>query len=78
MVIGKEILNLKKRTGVTSLVVTHDRDLAFGIADRMAMMHEGQFLALGSPEDIRRSPVPLIQEFLSADFNPDRLASEHL
>ena len=41
VVIGEEILNLKRRIQVTSLVVSHDRDLAFGIADRIAMMSEG-------------------------------------
>src|SRR3954453_19480815 len=40
--IGEEILNLKRRIQVTSLVVSHDRDLAFGVANRIAMMHEGQ------------------------------------
>src|SRR5688572_14528731 len=42
VVIGEEILHLKKRIGVTSIVVTHEKDLAFGVADRIAMMHEGQ------------------------------------
>lgn len=36
VVIGEEIHQLNKRIGVTSLVVSHDRDLAFGIADRIA------------------------------------------
>src|SRR2546425_2982659 len=42
VVIGEEIISLKQRTQVTSIVVTHDRDLAFGVADRIAMMYEGQ------------------------------------
>jgi phospholipid/cholesterol/gamma-HCH transport system ATP-binding protein len=78
VLIGEEILNLKKRIGVTSLVVTHDRDLAFGIADRIAMMHEGEFLAVGTAADIRRHPAPVIRKFLSADFNPDHLTAERL
>ena len=69
VVIGEEILKLKQRIHVTSLVVSHDRDLAFGIADRIAVIHEGQILAIGSPDEVRRRPDPLIQEFLSADFN---------
>jgi len=69
VVIGKEIFHLNQRTGVTSLVVSHDRDLAFGIAHRMAVIHEGQIIALGSPEEIRRSHHPIIREFLNADFN---------
>jgi phospholipid/cholesterol/gamma-HCH transport system ATP-binding protein len=67
VVIGEEILNLKKRIGVTSIVVTHDKDLAFGVADRMAMMHEGQIVALGSCEEVRRNPHPTVQGFLTAE-----------
>lgn len=70
IVIGQEILNLTQRLKVTSIVVTHDRDLAFGIADRMAVLHEGRFLALGAPAEIRQSSDPLIQRFLSAEFTP--------
>ena len=40
VVIGEEILNLSRRIHVTSIVVTHDRDLAFGVASRIAMMYE--------------------------------------
>jgi len=68
VVIGKEILKLSQRTGVTSLVVSHDRDLAFGIAQRIAVIHEGQIVALGSPEEVRQSRHPVIREFLNADF----------
>ena len=67
VVIGEEILNLKKRIGVTSVVVTHDKDLAFGVADRLAMMHEGQIVALGTCDEVRRSPHPVVQGFLTAE-----------
>ena len=67
--IGEEILNLSRRIDVTSIVVTHDRDLAFGIADRIAMMSDGNFLALGTPDEIKRSSDPLIHRFLNAEFN---------
>ncbi|HTI98947.1 MAG TPA: ATP-binding cassette domain-containing protein, partial [Dongiaceae bacterium] len=49
VVIGQEILKLNQRIGVTSLVVTHDRDLAFGIAHRIAFINQGQLLAIGTP-----------------------------
>ena len=71
--IGEEILNLKRRIQVTSVVVSHDRDLAFGVADRIAMMHEGQIIAIGTPEEVRRNTDPRVQRFLTADFNPDRI-----
>ncbi len=68
--IGQEILNLQRRIHVTSLVVTHDRDLAFGIADRIALMHEGRILVIGTPDEVKRHRDPLVQQFLTADFNP--------
>ena len=74
-VIGQEIRTLNRRIGVTSLVVTHDRDLAFGVAQRIAVMEEGRLIALGSPDEVKRSPHPTIQKFLQADFN---LAPNHL
>ena len=68
VVIGEEILNLKKQIHVTSIVVSHDRDLAFGVADRMAVISDGRILAIGSPDEIKRNPDPLVQKFLNADF----------
>ncbi|MBN2506804.1 MAG: ATP-binding cassette domain-containing protein [Verrucomicrobia bacterium] len=71
IVIGAEILALKRRTRVTSIIITHDRDLAFGVADRIAMLYEGRLLAVGSPHDIRAHDNPVIQRFLTANFNPN-------
>ena len=67
-VIADEILNLNRRIGVTSLVVSHDRDLAFGIAHRIAVINEGQIIAIGSPDEVKRSHQPIIRQFLHADF----------
>jgi phospholipid/cholesterol/gamma-HCH transport system ATP-binding protein len=68
VVIGEEILDLKNRTHVTSLVVSHDRDLAFGIADRIAVINEGRILVIGTPEEVKRFDDPLVQKFLHIDF----------
>jgi phospholipid/cholesterol/gamma-HCH transport system ATP-binding protein len=68
VVIGNEILNLKHRIRVTSLVVSHDRDLAFGVADRIAVIAEGKILTIGTPEEVKNFKHPLVQEFLRADF----------
>jgi phospholipid/cholesterol/gamma-HCH transport system ATP-binding protein len=68
--IGEEILDLQERIQVTSIVVTHDRDLAFGVADRIALMSDGNVLAMGTPEEVRRNPEPIVQRFLTADFKP--------
>jgi phospholipid/cholesterol/gamma-HCH transport system ATP-binding protein len=69
VVIGEEILTLNRRIHVTSLVVSHDRDLAFGVASRIAVIHEGRILAIGTPDEVKRQPDPVIQKFLHADFN---------
>ena len=69
VVIGEEILNLNQRIGVTSLVVSHDRDLAFGVAHRMAVINDGQIIAIGAPDEVKRSQNPIIRQFLQADFN---------
>lgn len=68
VVIGEEILKLKQRIHVTSLVVSHDRELAFGVADRIAVINEGRILAIDSPENIKSKPDPLIRKFLNANF----------
>jgi phospholipid/cholesterol/gamma-HCH transport system ATP-binding protein len=68
IVIGEQILQLKQRIHVTSLVVSHDRDLAFGVADRIAVINEGRILTIGTPQEVKRHPHPLIQKFLNADF----------
>jgi len=68
MVIGEEILRLNERTHVTSIVVTHDRDLAFGVADRIAVIIEGNIVAIGTPEEVKAKQDPLVQKFLHADI----------
>ena len=68
VVIGEEILKLQQRIQVTSLVVSHDRDLAFGVADRIAVINEGQILTIGTPDEVKRKSDRLIQQFLHADF----------
>ena len=66
VVVGQEILKLKSLTRATSIVVTHDRDLAFGIADRMAMISEGEILFVGAPDEFKRHSDPRIHEFIYA------------
>ncbi len=72
VVIGNEILDLQRRTGVTSLVVSHDRDLAFGVADRIAVMSEGRILTIGTPDEVKNFNDPLVQGFLHADFKREK------
>jgi phospholipid/cholesterol/gamma-HCH transport system ATP-binding protein len=71
VVIGEEILELKRKIHVTSIVVSHDRDLAFGVADRIAIINEGRILTIGTPDEVKQFNDPLIQKFLHADFKRD-------
>jgi phospholipid/cholesterol/gamma-HCH transport system ATP-binding protein len=75
--IAEEILALKRRIRVTSIVVTHDRDLAFGVADRIGLIHEGRILFVGRPDEVRQQTDPLIQKFLTIEFNKNDLNHPH-
>ncbi len=61
--ISDVILNLRKHVEVTQIIVTHDIDLAFYIADRIAVLDEGQILEVGTPKEISRSNNSLIKDF---------------
>jgi putrescine transport system ATP-binding protein len=51
-----ELVNIIQRVGVTCVMVTHDQEEAMTMASRIAIMSEGQFLQVGSPEEIYESP----------------------
>jgi phospholipid/cholesterol/gamma-HCH transport system ATP-binding protein len=76
--IAEDILRLNGRIHVTTLVVSHDRDLVFGIADRIAMLAEGRIIAIGTPEEIKRNPDPRVQQFLNASIAQTLGASAQL
>ncbi len=59
------IATLREQTAVTSIVVTHDRDLAFNIADRMAFIMDGRLRGLGRPHEFKQPGDPLIANFLN-------------
>src|SRR5438552_8540871 len=65
------ILLLKKAFQMTVVVVTHELPSAFRIADRIAMLHNGSFLAVGTKEEIRSNQHPRIRQFL--DRVPDKM-----
>lgn len=59
------IVNMQKVLGVTSVVVTHHMESAFAIADRIAMIHEGEITQIGNVEDIKNSNNPVVQDFIN-------------
>src|SRR5437660_9645884 len=59
------ILNLKKALAVTIVVVTHELASAFLIADRIIVLDGGHIIAAVSPDDVRQSTHPRIQQLLN-------------
>jgi phospholipid/cholesterol/gamma-HCH transport system ATP-binding protein len=59
------IATLREQTAVTTIVVTHDRDLAFAIADRIAIIFDGRVCAIGKPAEVKESKDPAIANFLN-------------
>jgi phospholipid/cholesterol/gamma-HCH transport system ATP-binding protein len=73
-IVVEEIVSLNQRINVTSIVVTHDRAVAFGIADRIAIIHDGAILFIGTPAQVKANSDPMIQQFINADFNKASLS----
>ncbi|TAJ26333.1 MAG: ATP-binding cassette domain-containing protein [Nitrospirae bacterium] len=67
--VGRLIQRLKTK-GVTQIVVTHDLDTAYRVADRIVMIASGRILFDGTPDELRRSAVPAIREFLDPGSMP--------
>jgi len=72
--INRLIRRLQKRLGVTSIVVTHDMKSAFHIADHIAYLHEGQIYFYGTPQELKISTDPLIQDFMLGRSEPETVA----
>src|SRR5215212_450329 len=62
--IDQLIIDLNKQLGVTSVVVTHEMDSAFRIADRMVLLDRGKFIVSGTPDEMRNSTDPLVRQFV--------------
>ena len=66
-VIDKLILDLSKKLSITSVVVTHDMNSVFRIADRIAMLHEGKIVQVGTKEEIKNTVNPLAKQFVKGE-----------
>jgi phospholipid/cholesterol/gamma-HCH transport system ATP-binding protein len=61
--ISEIIATLKDEYHVTTIVVSHDRELALGIADRVGILMGGELVFLGPPASLRQPADPLIADF---------------
>ena len=65
--INELIVDLQKKLGVTSVVVTHDMRSAYHIGDRIAMLHKGRIIQVGTPEQIRNTTDPVVRQFIEGE-----------
>ena len=74
-VINELIIKLQRELKVTSITVTHDMQSAFKIADRIVMLHEGQLIFDGTPEEIRVTDHPIVKRFVLGEADEQELAT---
>src|SRR5215813_9777446 len=65
--LGDLMLRLKGQLKLTSVVVTHDLDLMYKVADRVVVLFEGRVIYFGPVADMEKSDHPHIREFLEMD-----------
>jgi ABC-type transporter Mla maintaining outer membrane lipid asymmetry ATPase subunit MlaF len=65
--LGDLMLRLKNQLKLTSVVVTHDLDLMYKVADRVVFLYDGGVIYFGPVCDLEKSPHPHIREFLELD-----------
>ena len=67
-VVDRLIVDLTKKLHLTSVVVTHNMESVWRIADRVAMVYRGKLLEVGSPDQIRQSKNPIVKQFIQGDI----------
>ena len=76
--ISEIIATLRQHISVTTVVVTHDRDLALTIADRVAILMKGRLVAVTTPAELRALPEPAVQDFLNPKIDLQNPRFKHL
>ncbi len=73
-IINQLIRKLQRELRVTSIVVTHDLQGAFRVADYMVMLYDGSVLMQGPPEELQESTDPAVRRFLDGEATAEELA----
>ena len=63
---GELIRQLNDALGITSIIVSHDLEETFRIADRVIILANGKIAAQGTPDEVRHSTDPLVHQFVNA------------
>ncbi|MGD2279081.1 MAG: ABC transporter ATP-binding protein [Candidatus Omnitrophota bacterium] len=66
-IINDLIRHLHDSLDVTSITVTHDMKSAYKIADRIAMLYDKRIIEIGTPEEIKNSQNPIVQQFITGN-----------
>jgi len=64
-VISQLINDMKTKMGLTNVVITHDIQSAFEIADHVVLLHRGKIAAQGSVSEILQNEDPLVRQFIT-------------
>lgn len=62
--LAETIVSLRSRTSTTTIIVTHDLNFALYLSDRIAMMHQGRIVEVGTPGEIKHSENPFVKGFI--------------
>ena len=62
--INNLIIEMRDKLKVTSIVVTHDMNSAYKVADSIAMFYRGRVIAEGKPDEIRNTQHPVVKQFI--------------
>lgn len=65
--ISELIFDLKNKLKVTSVLVTHDISLSFKIATRIGMLYQGHLIEVGTPTEIKHSPLDIVKQFIKGE-----------
>lgn len=71
--LDRMLLDLRETLGMTLVVVTHELESAFKIADRIVMLDKGRVMAVGDPEQVRNSRDERVRQFLSREADPHQV-----
>ncbi len=63
-VINELMVVMRERLEVTSIVITHDMESAYRIADHIAMLYQGRIIEVGTPEEIRNTSNEIVRQFI--------------
>ncbi len=61
------ILDMQRKLGVTSILVTHDMPSAFRVANRIAMLLQGRIIKVGTPAEFKASDDPIVKQFIHGE-----------